>query len=177
MEQALPHGMVLSQWGVGFNIIACLTFQALRMDACAFVDDTDTTHVACSTRSSGETVLHETQSTINLWEGLLKVTGGALRPDKSLWCLADVKFVGGKWRQRSSQDMLGQLSTLADAEGDRHILTWLKPSQANETRGIFIPMDAAWQDKALKLIGLARQFADQLRVGFFTPTISGACSQ
>ena len=43
--------------------------------------------------NTGDTTLNKMQQGINLWEGLIKATGGAMPPLKSWWYLVD--FVWG----------------------------------------------------------------------------------
>ena len=63
----------------------------------AFVDDTDIFYTARDNSASGEDILPQIQETLNLWEGLLRATGGALRPNKSFWYLLDWLWDGKKW--------------------------------------------------------------------------------
>jgi hypothetical protein len=42
-------------------------------------------------------MLQEAQEALNLWEGLLDATGGALAPEKSYWYLVEVIRSNGKW--------------------------------------------------------------------------------
>jgi hypothetical protein len=104
----------------------------------AFVDDTDLLHAAAHPQVPGATLIPQMQQVLDMWEGLLRATGGALLDDKSYWYLIDFKFVQGRWKYRSKQDVPGDIDLkVVDSCGqplpDREVLTRLEPSEARET--------------------------------------------
>jgi hypothetical protein len=74
------------------------------------VNDTDILHAAASVHSKGESLVPQMQCILNVWEGLLRATGGALRDNKSYWYLLDYQFCQGVWKYRSIADMPGDIS-------------------------------------------------------------------
>ena len=81
------------------------------------MDDTDVIHTG-EAGMSGEDLGAAMQQVVDHWEGGLRATGGALRVDKSFWCLIDFKWKNGKWQYCTLQDMPGAL-TARDASGVR----------------------------------------------------------
>ena len=81
--------------GFGLNAVSCLSTTAIVIAGFAFIDDTDILHVAPSVRSRGEDVHAAMHDVLRTWEGILRVTGGALRGDKSCWYLLDCVHVDG----------------------------------------------------------------------------------
>jgi hypothetical protein len=62
----------------------------------AFVDNTDLFHAPRNPDTPTNQILQEAQEALNLWEGLLTTTGGALAPEKSYWYLVEVVRDKGK---------------------------------------------------------------------------------
>ena len=59
--------------------------------------------------ADGETSLlchQKMQATIELWEGLLKATGGVMAPNKSWWYLVDYTWSNGWWKFKSAGEDL-----------------------------------------------------------------------
>jgi hypothetical protein len=106
------------------------------------------------------------QRVVDMWEGLLRVTGGALRDDKSYWYLLDFKFHQGWWKYKSKKELPGDIDIkVVDSRGrPRKKLTRLEPSEARETLGVFVAMDGNWRQQMEVLIALARKFAELLRI-------------
>ncbi len=79
---------------LGLQILSPISKKPLTFVGYSFVDDSDLV------QSDGDTVENTTgklQLSVDTWEGGLKVTGGALGPDKSYWYLLSFKWSGGRW--------------------------------------------------------------------------------
>ena len=90
---------IMSSQGFGLNFTSILSFTAIAMVGFAFVDDTDLIHSA----NHPDPIYHkrsptinkvraEAQQDLNLWEGLIRATGGALNVKKSFWYSVDFKL-------------------------------------------------------------------------------------
>mgnify|MGYP001358008631 FL=1 len=60
-----------------------------------FVDDTDLVIMGNSNDSTMD-VIHKMQKAIDFWNGILRVSGGALKPEKCYWYLAQFEWKKGK---------------------------------------------------------------------------------
>ena len=60
---------------------------ALVLIGFLFVDDTDLV-VLANKDEQDTSVYSRLQASINFWNGILRVTGGALKLDKCYWCFA-----------------------------------------------------------------------------------------
>ena len=130
----------------------------------AFVDDTD----LIQTAKDGETFDHvekEMQDALNLWEGLIKNTGGALAVDKCRWWGVDFKWKNGNWQYKTSQELQGQL-TAVDTKGQRDIVQQLEVNESYETLGVFLAADGNQDDEISYLHKKATEWADRIRVSF-----------
>jgi hypothetical protein len=75
--------------GCGYSSFSALTRKALQILCVEFVDDTDLVHSGSSNRTPGTQVATEMQDMLDLWDGLLRATGGALEKQKSYWYMLD----------------------------------------------------------------------------------------
>ena len=72
---------ILREDGYGTFFKTAISRKLIRIVGYAFVDDTDLIQVA-KDNETFEDVLNEMQNAMDLWEGLIKNTGGALAVDK-----------------------------------------------------------------------------------------------
>jgi hypothetical protein len=92
----------------------CTTFMALlsnmtfQLVGFAFVDDKDLLRMGNLHIDTFTDVADEMQDGLDLWEGLIKATGGALVPEKSFWYLIDFKWSKGKWRYATVEETSGE---------------------------------------------------------------------
>ena len=62
-----------------------------------FVDDTDL--VVMGEKGEEDTAVYSRlQQSINFWNGILRVSGGALKPEKCYWYFARFLWSDGKWK-------------------------------------------------------------------------------
>jgi hypothetical protein len=123
---------MLKTAGFGVQSFSAITKTALRFLGFSFVDDTDVVHAAPSVHTPGEGVFPPMMELFTHWEGGVKATGGALRPDKSYWWLLDFRWTSSKWVYRKTAEMPGELTVL-DANGNVAPLKRLEPHQAEKT--------------------------------------------
>jgi hypothetical protein len=75
-----------------------------------FVDDTDLIALSASKEDTAEQVAVRLQEAVRVWHGGLRATGGALKPEKCSWSLADFRWVHGKWRYTPMEDVPGDIN-------------------------------------------------------------------
>jgi hypothetical protein len=106
----------------------CTTFKAfnsgeeLKIVGLAFVDDKDLLRASRPGEQNCQEVAQDMQNGLDLWESLLKVTGGALVPEKSYWYLIDFKWHNGTWRYAMTEEAQFDLM-MKDKDEMRHILS------------------------------------------------------
>ena len=97
-----PTLQILDGFGTFFQM--AISQQQIRIVGYAFVDNTD----LIQTSKDGQTfveVNEEMQNAMNLWEGLIKNTGGALATDKCQWWGIDFVWNDGKWRYKTKEEL------------------------------------------------------------------------
>jgi hypothetical protein len=83
----------------------------------AFVDDKDLLKARKPGEKTYVEMAEDMQNGLDLWEGLLKATGGALVPDKSYWYLIDFKGKNGAWKFATTEETEYGI-TIEDHTGD-----------------------------------------------------------
>ena len=100
-----------------------------------FVDDTDL--VVLATKDESDTAVYSRlQASINFWNGILRVTGGALKPEKCYWYFARFKWQNGQWEL--SDEIPPPIHIMTD-EGKTKNISYKMPSDATKAVGV-------WQD-------------------------------
>jgi len=125
---------ILAEEGFLATIICAMSLHTRSIVGFGFVDDTD----LCITATDGQpkTVLKNMQQSLQLWANLLRVTGGALVPEKCFWY-----FVCQEWNTRTAQwtytdpDPSHRLQ-VPDDEGNQVHIPQLKASDARRTLGV-----------------------------------------
>jgi hypothetical protein len=82
--------------GYGMTVLSAVSGTLVAIACFAFVDDTNVIH--SRSKAAGRQIGTEMQSVMNLWEGGICTTGGALEPSKSHWYLIDFKWIAQSLR-------------------------------------------------------------------------------
>lgn len=87
---------IYKEKGFGAMMEDPVTKAIIHSIGCMFVDDTDL-YVFESKLRSALDVYRTAQQAISLWSSLLAATGGAIKTEKSFWCLLDYVCKNGNW--------------------------------------------------------------------------------
>ena len=104
------------------------------------------------------------QSAVDLWEGTLRATGGAISAEKTKWWLFGFTWSAGQWRYTTVDETPATLS-VRDVDGSRTILTRLAPNEAMKTLGVYIAPDRNNKMELEYLMSAAKRWADNIRTG------------
>ena len=108
----------------------------MRLAGFLFVDDTD---LLQSERLPGDTyfeVAEEAQRAVDMWEGGIRATGGAINPEKSYWYLISFKWSGGITKYATVDETEATL-TVNDKDGQEFTLTRVYVDEARKSIGVF----------------------------------------
>ena len=100
-----PILQILRKEGFGTFFKSSISGKTIRLVGYAFVDDTDLIQTA-KPHENIHQVLVNLQKAIDMWEGLIQATGGALAVDKCRWWAIDFK-----WSQGHGRDQYGTHGT------------------------------------------------------------------
>ena len=128
--------------GKGGKFMSPISKLSTHIVGFAFVDDTD---LIClnngNPQISALEVMMEIQEAIDLWEGGLKATGGAIVPSKSWVYPIDFSFdVSGNWSYKSVEDIDVNF-TVKDQDNNTTQLPTLNPNVGKETLGVYLAPD------------------------------------
>ena len=115
----------------------------------AFVDDNDTVQTGDLDDKTSK-VVKKAQQELNLWEELVRTTGGGLEGDKSDFAIINYEWKSGIWKYKKPHN--DTCLTVCKDGGTRQALTQLRPSEARRTLGVWQAIDGneAKQTEKLK---------------------------
>ncbi|CAJ1960593.1 unnamed protein product [Cylindrotheca closterium] len=145
-------GMMISK-GFGFDFLMSISWAPLLADCFCFVDDTDVCQAAPSPDQSGESIVPAVAKALQWWSNGVRLTGGAIRPDKSFWYLIDFKHVG-------------IAVELDDLDGTSVHLKWLEADELAKTLGILMSPCSNSKAQLVVMQGKAKAWADQIQPSF-----------
>lgn len=146
--------------GFGAEISSATEDKKIKLAGMAFVDDTDLMDMERDTESIQE-LIQRTQDGLDLWNQLIEVTGGALEPRKTDWCIVRYKKTKGKWKASSMDEKL----TLEDEGNKQRIeLKRLQHDEARRTLGIWQSGDGGQQKQKDILIESIRHYGSQIKI-------------
>ena len=141
---------IMKEKGYGTHITSPITKEHLHMAAFSFVDDTDQLEMNTDKQHSWNQLVSRTQSSLSLWESLLRTTGGAIEPSKSDWVRLNYKWNKGK--ASLVHTLAPDILTMRDSGGTTRELLQQPPHTARETLGV-------WQAPS----GIEKQQVQQLQ--------------
>ena len=150
---------VMKSQGFGYNDWSLIRRKAIEIVCFAFVDDTDLIHVNHDLSVPRTQLIQESQSALDMWEGLIRATGGDLAPEKSYWYLVEIQRKNGQWAYVKQDEAPADL--------------WLKNgtfkvqrkdvSEAAEALGIQSRPDGKMIDELKYLKGKVAKWCDAVR--------------
>ena len=156
---------MLRDSGFGVKFVSSLSGSSTHFAAYVFVDDCDMCHTADHPDVSTSDLLRQMQDGVNLWEGGLRATGGALVPSKSHWYLVQFLWdAKGAMRYATTSDVPATLS-IRDTNGEFSVLERLHPSEARRTLGVRLALDGNNLHEFEFRCAQSQQWADRIRAG------------
>lgn len=164
-----PFFALLEAAGTGVALQSAIAGEPIRITAYSLVDDTDIPQVAETTTTATE-VLAALQKAVDIWEGALRATGGAIVPAKSFWYLVDFeRNAEGVAKYKKKAVLPGDLTVL-DTNGERVTLERLECSEGRRTLGVRAAPDGNQQAEFEYLRDVFAKWADRARTSGFDRT-------
>ena len=159
-----PVLQIMRREGFGTFFKTSLSGKTIRLVGYAFVDDTDFIQTAKNGQNIQE-VIDQLQDSINMWEGLIQSTGGALAVDKGRWWAIDFHWSNGEWSYKTIQD-INRTLTARDTHHIRQTVKQLETDKAYETLGVFLAPDGNLTEEIKQLKLVSQEWADRIRISF-----------
>jgi len=128
--------------GYGFDAWSVISQRAMSLVCFGFIDDTDLILNSTDPDVTCNDLVAMAQQALDTWEQLINVTGGALAPKKSYWCLIDVNSDG---QCADPEATPGEL--VLNNKGDPVVIERLAVTAAKETLGIWSRPDGSMHDE------------------------------
>ena len=133
-----PLLKILRKRKYGVNILSPITKEEIKMAGYSYVDDTDQIELNDET-TTWENVLANAQASLELWECLLRTTGGAIEPTKTFWVrILHVWKIGTATLQNPDQS---EELWVKNSQGVLEKIKQIKPSTAKRTLGVWQAAD------------------------------------
>ena len=140
----------------------------LELVCFSFVDDDDVITTGEDVETRGEDIIERTQQTLDIKNGGLHASGGALSVKKCKWRLIDWERTEFSWRMRSRDDMPGSLYLHRYEENDKVAIERQEPTEARECLGVFLSSCGSWEAQKEVLKEKMNTFGEKLRMGNFS---------
>ena len=132
----------------------------IKLAGYGFVDDVD----LIQTWNDEEKVIQKAEEGLQIWEGTLRATGGALSTEKSFWYGIAFEFKNDTWIYKNENSLKGTI-TSKNHDNIRTKIERMNCSKEKETLGVFLAPDAS-QDKEIEKLSIAAKvFADSIQIG------------
>jgi hypothetical protein len=130
-----------------------------------FVDSMDLIAFSESKNDSFPQVMARLQQAVQAWHGGLRTSGGALKPDKGSWSIADFTWSEGKWKYATVADAPGDI-VIPDLEGHLQPIPHLESWEAVKAVGVYQAMDGTMSEQIRVLKDKANMWGDKIKVSW-----------
>ena len=156
--------------GHGYHFTTPLSQSTDNIVGFAFVDDTDIVEGSgTKVQLTMEEVMTSVQTAINRWEGGIKATGGAIRPEKSFLYPIDFKFRANGKCLFKTPDEIDHEITVKNADEERKILQQIAAHKGKETLGVYLAPDGNCKDAVEALRLKAESWHNNIKAGRIPP--------
>jgi len=131
---------------------------------CACVDDTDQVEMEQYEGEDISSVVGRMQEAVDLWENSIRLTGGAIRPEKCHWYTLDFKWEGSNYSLSNINDVSAELS-VKDSDGIRRNIERKEYDQAQKTLGVYCAPNGEMTQQCEDMKAKSRDWADKISSG------------
>ena len=150
---------ILREKGYGAKFLSPIKKEFFHLCGFAFVDDTDTIQTG-EQGTSSEELLVEAQDELDLWENLIRATGGAIEGDKS-----DYTVINWSWKQgKATYEKMNEDATITvlNSDGIRERLKQLPADEARRTLGVWQAANGQETTQVEKMKEKANEWANEV---------------
>ena len=150
---------ILREKGYGAKLLSPIRKEFFHLCGFAFVDDTDTIQTG-EIGTPSEELLIEAQLEMNLWENLIRATGGAIEGDKSDYTVINWKWKHGKakYEPMNSESEI----TCLNSDGQREVLKQIPADEARRTLGVWQAANGQEDTQVEKMKAKANDWANSI---------------
>ena len=147
---------ILRQAGYGAKLHTAIGKTFFHLSGFAFVDDADTIQTGYLGEHTA-TLMGKAQEELELWESLVRATGGGIAGDKSDFVAINFEWNEGKWKYEKKDN--NNKLTVFDGQQAKEQLKQLDVSTARRTLGVWQAADGNEEKQTEKLVEKAKEWA------------------
>jgi len=156
--------MYLKAQGCEAKFVTAISCVLFSFAALIFVDDTDLPVIGSSSRTTPAQVGAKMQRSASVWAGGLRVTGGALKPEKCYWYLIAFEWYMGQWRYARKATHPFDIK-VPNADGVLEIIKRLETDESKEAVGIIQNAEGDEEDMLTEMEEKASTWIRHIRNG------------
>jgi hypothetical protein len=153
---------MLRSASLGCHFQTLLSNKVIKYCGFTFVDDSDIIQTAASPREHWTSIVEGLQGSMDMWQGGLKATGGAIVPENNSWNLSAFKWSKGDWKYCSTQDTLASLQ-VQDIARVVHQLCHTDYNEAIRSLGVDLAPDGNMRQQTIALLKASSLWATQMK--------------
>ena len=147
---------ILRDAGYGAKLHSALEKTFFHLSGFAFVDDADTVQTGDLDEPT-YTMLEKAQEELDLWENLIRTSGGGLEGDKSDFAIINYTWNEGTWQYEKKDE--NNKMTVRAGEERRETLKQLGPSTARRTLGVWQAIDGNEMEQTTQMTKRSTEWA------------------
>ena len=156
---------VMHKRGMATTITSPITKSSVEVCGFAYVDDTDL--ITMQENNCHTDAKNHMQETINEWEAVSKVTGGALVPSKCWSWIIAFEWDGDRWCYKDTSSPENPM-TVKNEKGMAEAIKSMSASEAQEMLGVMLSPDGSQTAQYEKSKEKMERFAEYIRTGHVT---------
>ena len=151
--------------GFGARFISAIYKRLVEYVGFSFVDDFDQAQSAQFENETMDSIASNMQDAVNLWEGAIWVSGGALAPEKSHWYAIDFRWNEGKCRLATKEETPFSLFIRDSLSGEPVEIDRLDVNEARTTLGVNQCPSGNMESQKQRMIAVTKTWAAQMKAG------------
>ena len=152
-----PLLKILRQRKHGVHLFSPITNEEIKMAGYSYVDDTDQLELNCE-ETIWDNVLDNAQASLELWECLLRTTGGAIEPSKTFWVRIAHEWKNGRPVLKKA-DQTEEL-WVKNSSGTPEKIEQIDPSTARRTLGVWQAADGQEDTQTAVLLSKIKNWGE-----------------
>jgi hypothetical protein len=136
-----------------------------------FVDNTDLIALSATITKTAPHVIARIQDAVRTWHCSLRASGGALKPEKCSWCLADFAWKRGQRFYTSIADTPSNI-VVPNLQGSPTPIDSLEPSDAGKVVSVQQSLDGNMSAQVLALKEKADAWAERIQSGWLPQNLA-----
>ena len=147
---------------IGVQIKTAITLQCLSFIAIMYVDDTDIMLTTVNENDSLDDVYARALLAVEVWQEAIRISGGALRPNKCYWTAVDFRWKNGEWYYMNINDFQREV-WVNDTDGIPRLVERKDVNDSKDGLGLHIQPDGSTGLQLEYAINKVKNYTSKLR--------------